>query len=126
LNRAPEAPQTELQAAEWLIRLDADASAETLAEWRQWLEANALNRATYLRLEKGWRETDCLSRLRPLDGSVRLDVFDTFPGLPPAARGPVRARPRWKAPCRMLAGAMLAVLLLGALTLAAVNAAIDR
>ena len=65
-------------AAEWLIRLDADTSAALIAQWRQWLAQNPRNHAEYRRLERIWRETDCLKNLCPLDGAVRLDVLDAF------------------------------------------------
>jgi len=42
------------------------------------LAENPRNQAVYRRLEKIWRETDCLKKLRPLDGTVNLDVMDTF------------------------------------------------
>lgn len=67
-----------MQAAEWLVRLDADTSAATIARWRQWLEENPRNHAAYLRLEKAWRETNCLRNLRPLDGRICLDVLEAF------------------------------------------------
>jgi ferric-dicitrate binding protein FerR (iron transport regulator) len=118
LNPTPDALQTELQAAEWLIRLEADASVANLARWRQWLGENARHRAVYLRLERGWRETNCLRKLRPVDGPVRLDLLDDFPGLASSGSHEARAIPRWKIPHRMLTAAMLAVILVGALTLA--------
>jgi ferric-dicitrate binding protein FerR (iron transport regulator) len=64
--------------AEWLIRLDADNSAALIAQWRQWLAENPRNQAAYRRLEKIWRETDCLKNLRPVDGTVSLDVLEAF------------------------------------------------
>lgn len=65
-------------AAEWLIRLDADSSAALIAQWRQWVAEDPRNLAVYRRLEKIWRETDCLKKLRPVDGSVSLAVLDDF------------------------------------------------
>ncbi len=78
LSEPTDALQIETQAAEWLIRLDAATSAATIAQGRQWLRENPRNEAVYQRLEKAWRETDCLRRLRPLDGTVSLDVLDAF------------------------------------------------
>jgi ferric-dicitrate binding protein FerR (iron transport regulator) len=118
LNRTPDALQTELQAAEWLIRLDADASTASLAEWRQWLQKSARHRATYIRLQRGWRETDCLKRLCPLDGNVKLDLLDSFPGLRPVAQERTTAVPRAKGHHRKLAATMLAVIFGVALMLA--------
>jgi transmembrane sensor len=81
LQRPPEAPETEKQAAAWLVRLEADVSAAILAQWRQWLREDTRHHAVYVRIEAGWRQTDCLKRLRPLDGTVDPDVLATFPGL---------------------------------------------
>jgi transmembrane sensor len=80
LNRTPDAFRTEAEAADWLVRLDADNSALTRAQFQKWLAADARHRAVYLRLEKSWREADRLKDLRPLDGSVNVTVLDTFPG----------------------------------------------
>ena len=80
MSHSPEAVQIEAQAAAWLVRLEADTSATTLAQWRQWLNEDNRRYAAYVRIERGWRQTDCLKKLRPPDGSVRLDVLDAFPG----------------------------------------------
>jgi ferric-dicitrate binding protein FerR (iron transport regulator) len=81
LQRPPEAPETEIQAAAWLVRLEADVSAAPLAQWRQWLSEDTRHHVAYVRIETSWRQTDCLARLRPLDGTVDPDVLATFPGL---------------------------------------------
>jgi transmembrane sensor len=86
LQRPPDAPETETQAATWLVRLDADASPAAREQWRRWMSADARHQAAYVRIEHGWDKTDCLERLRPLDGTVDLDVLATFPGLHPAVR----------------------------------------
>jgi ferric-dicitrate binding protein FerR (iron transport regulator) len=126
LKRTRDAFLTEVQAAEWLIRLEADASEANLAQWRHWLGENARHRAAYVRLERGWRETECLKRIRPLDGNVRLDLLDSFPGLPPVqeSRDDPTALPRAKTPrrkarhYRKLAATTLVVILAAALMLA--------
>ncbi len=41
---------------------------------------DARRRAAFVRLEEGWRQTDCLRRLKPLDGAVNPNVLDMFPG----------------------------------------------
>jgi transmembrane sensor len=55
----------EAAAARW-IRCkefgDWDDAAER--EWRSWLEASALHRVAYLRLEEGWKRTERLAALR--------------------------------------------------------------
>jgi ferric-dicitrate binding protein FerR (iron transport regulator) len=81
LNRTADASETQGQAAAWLVRLDAENSAATLAQWRQWLSEDARHRAAYLRLESSWRHADCLKNLQPLDGTVNPSVLESFPGL---------------------------------------------
>jgi len=79
LNRTPNALDTEETAAAWLVRLDADTSEGTLASWQQWLREDARNHAAFVRVEKGWRQAECLKSLRPLDGAVRVDLLNVFP-----------------------------------------------
>ena len=81
-----DAPHTENQAAAWLVRLDADGSAETVKHWQDWMKVDVRRRAAFVRLEEGWRQTDCLRSLRPLDGAVNPNVLDTFPGATPVVR----------------------------------------
>jgi ferric-dicitrate binding protein FerR (iron transport regulator) len=90
LNRTSDAFDTQAQAAAWLVRLEAGSSAATMELWQQWLSEDARHRAAYARVESSWRQSDCLRRLRPLDGKVNLNLLDTFPGLPP------RSRVRWR------------------------------
>ena len=82
MNRTPNAFDTEETAAAWLVRLDADTSPVTLNLWQQLLHEDARHRAAFVRVEKGWRQAECLKSLRPLDGVVREDLLD---GLPTAA-----------------------------------------
>jgi ferric-dicitrate binding protein FerR (iron transport regulator) len=84
LNRTPNAFDTEEQATEWLVRLDADSSETTLASWAQWLREDTRHHAAYVRVEEGWRQAECFKSLRPLDGSVRVDLLDEVVGAPPA------------------------------------------
>ncbi len=81
-----DAPNTENQAAAWLLRLDADSSAENVKHWQNWLKEDVRRRAAFVRLEEGWRQMDCLRSLKPLDGAVNPNVLDTFPGVIPDAR----------------------------------------
>jgi hypothetical protein len=96
LNRIPEAFDNEARAAEWLVRLDADTSAATMASWREWLSDDTRRHATFARLEARWRQVDCLRSLRPLDGTVDADLLDTFPGLGPRPPTPRRKWWRWR------------------------------
>lgn len=79
MNRTPNASDTEETAAAWLVRLDVDTSEVTLASWQQWLREDVRNHAAFVRVEKGWRQAECLKSLRPLDGAVRADLLDAFP-----------------------------------------------
>jgi transmembrane sensor len=88
LSPDSDAFDTEAQAAGWLVRLEADGSAATQAQWRQWLNGDARRHAVYLRLELRWRQAECLQRLCPLDGTVDPDLLDSFPGLQPCTRPP--------------------------------------
>ena len=82
-SRTPDTTATETQAAAWLIRLEGNTSPELLAQWREWLTEDTRHHATYVRIESGWRQTECLKSLRPLDRTVDPDVLTTFPGLQP-------------------------------------------
>ena len=73
LRRTPKALDTEEEAAAWLVRLDANSSAATLASWQQWLREDTGHHDAFVRVEKGWRRSECLKSLRPLDGAVKLD-----------------------------------------------------
>jgi transmembrane sensor len=99
LKRTPDAYDTEAQAAEWLIRLEADSSPCTVELWLQWLNEDTRRRAVFVRLESSWRQTDALRNLQPIDGMVNLEILDTFPGLrspaPPQPPVPGLSRPSW-------------------------------
>lgn len=93
-SRTPDTTATETQAAAWLIRLEGATSPETLAQWREWLTEDTRRHAVYVRIESGWRQTERLKSLRPLDGVVDPDVLTTFPGLQPGGPAPpARFRP---------------------------------
>lgn len=101
MKRTQDAPlnhanQAENQAAAWLVRLDADNSAETVEHWQAWMKDDARRRAAFVRLEQGWRQTDCLKSLKPLDGTVNPNVLDTFPGTSPntSTRNSAAAKPK--------------------------------
>jgi ferric-dicitrate binding protein FerR (iron transport regulator) len=115
LRRTPKALDTEEEAAAWLVRLDADSSSATLASWQQWLHEDTGHHAAFVRVEKGWRRSECLKSLRPLDGTVKLDLMDGFPGVGPASR---RTRAGRRARYATLAVALGAGALAGLLVLA--------
>ena len=120
LNRTPGAFDNEVQAAEWLVRLEADPSAATTSLWLRWLSKDARHHAAFARLEARWRQVDCLRSLRPLDGRVDVDLLDTFPGVRPRS-GPRRRLRRLsslRAPYGELAVAAAASALAGMLVLA--------
>ena len=123
MNRTPVAFDNEVQAAEWLVRLEADPSAATMSLWLRWLSKDARHHAAFARLEARWRQVDCLRSLRPLDGSVDVDVLDTFPGARPGSGPRRRSGWRWhlsslRAPYGELAVAAAAGTLAGLLVLA--------
>ena len=116
MHRTPKAPDTEEAAAAWLVRLDADTSAATLASWQQWLSEDTGHHAAFVRVEKGWRRSECLKSLRPLDGAVKLDLMDSFFGVVgPASQ---RTRMGWRARYATLAVALGASALASLLVLA--------
>ena len=45
------------------------------------MKEDVRRRAAFVRLEQGWRQTECLKSLKPLDGSVNPNVLETFPGV---------------------------------------------
>src|SRR5262245_27941638 len=68
----------ESAAAHWLIRLEADPSPQTRAEFEAWLGADARHQAAYIRMERTWSHADIVKRLRPLDGAIDEEVINKF------------------------------------------------
>ena len=112
-----DAPHTENQAAAWLVRLDADGSAENVKHWQDWMNDDVRRRAAFVRLEEGWHQTDCLRSLKPLDGAVNPNVLDTFPGAVPAAPAPKPKVPYGELAIQTVAVALAAAMLAGKLVL---------
>ena len=120
---------TEAQAAGWLVRLEADGSAVTEAQWRQWVSGDPRRHVAYLRLELRWRQAECLRRLRPLDGAVDPDLLATLPtshrwrfvGFPPLRFGCPGLQPVMQPPAPASRGDRTAYRALAA-TLTAVTA----
>lgn len=96
MNPSTDVHRTEEEAAGWLIRLDAGPSAAMHAQFQEWLEADARHRAAYLRLESGWRGSDVLKNLRPLNGTVDLNLLNAFPDRR-RARAPVASPTLYRA-----------------------------
>ena len=81
MKRTPDVFDIEARAAEWLIRLEADSSTDTVELWLQWLKEDARHHAVFVRLESSWRQADALRRLQPIDGRINLEILNAFPGL---------------------------------------------
>ena len=97
MKRTPDTFDIEAQAAEWLIRLEADSSPYTVELWLQWLKEDPRRRAVFVRLESIWRQTDALRSLQPIDGRINVGILDAFPGLRPPRppQPPVTGPSRW-------------------------------
>jgi len=102
----------ESEAANWLIRLERDPSAEIRANFDTWLAADPRHHAAFIRLEKTWSRTDILKRLRPLDGAIDEQVLDKF-GVSTPIFDPPKKKP--KTPLLAVAAALL-VVAVGAVT----------
>jgi transmembrane sensor len=109
----------ESEAANWLIRLERDPSAQMRARCDAWLAADPRRQAAFIRLEQTWGRADILNRLRPLDGAVDEQVIDKF-GIPEAISAPPQKKPR--NPLFAIAASLL-VVAVGAITWIAVSRA---
>jgi hypothetical protein len=69
------ADDIEQEAAQWLVRVDADASPERYAELDRFLSRNPRHRAAFLRLSVAWRRANALKNLVPLDQRVDPDLL---------------------------------------------------
>jgi transmembrane sensor len=96
------ANETEIQAAEWLARLDRnDPSAVDLAEFDQWKAADPRNGAAHARLAATWQALDRIRAIRPstdepidndyLNGAAQDPPADDSKASPPPLR--LRRRP---------------------------------
>jgi transmembrane sensor len=103
-HRSDEMPANDIEsdAADWLIRLEGDASPQTRADFEAWLASDPRHKATFIRLQKTWNYVDIVQRLRPLDGTIDEQVIDKF-GLP--ARLPEATTPQPRNRTRLLAAA---------------------
>ena len=83
---------TEQRAAEWLVRMDAGASAVEQQELQSFLDVSPRHRAAYVRLSVAWNRADRLRQLTPPDSDVDEDLLSPVASMdvPERAR-----RPRW-------------------------------
>ena len=83
---------TEQRAAEWLVRMDAGASAVEQQELQSFLDVSPRHRAVYVRLSVAWNRADRLRQLSPLGADVDADLLSPTDraDVPPRVR-----RPRW-------------------------------
>ena len=90
--------ETEIQAGEWLARLDrGDATPADLAAFDRWKATDPRNAAAYARLAATWQALDRIRAIRPsadepidddyLNGALQQSPFDSSPSsLPPSAQ----------------------------------------
>jgi transmembrane sensor len=108
------AHDTEAEAAEWLIRLEEDASAANRANFDAWVAEDPRNHAAFLRLEKTWSRADVLRKLRPLDGVIDEQVLDKFEVPTPIFDKPARIAAPRRQKLRIAIAAALLVVVIGA------------
>jgi transmembrane sensor len=87
--------QVEIEAAEWLARLDRDPSAAELTAFDRWGATDARNAAAYARLAATWQALDRIRAIRPsadepidndyLNGSLQHSRPEPLHDLLPAA-----------------------------------------
>jgi len=69
------ADQISDEAANWLIRVEAESSPELWQGLQAWLDADPRHRAAFVRLRVAWHRVDALKNMRPLDGTVDADLL---------------------------------------------------
>ena len=62
-------------AAEWLVRLEGQASPELWDTFEKWMDHDPRHRAAFVRLRVAWNRVDRLKYLRPADGTVDADLL---------------------------------------------------
>jgi len=63
------------EAADWLIRLEAQTTPELWDELQKWLDADTRHRAAFVRLRVAWHRVDTFKNLRPADGTIDSDLL---------------------------------------------------
>jgi transmembrane sensor len=80
--------QVEIEAAEWLARLDRDPSAAELTAFDRWRARDAHNAAAYARLAATWQALDRIRAIRPgADEPIDNDYLSR--SLPPSHSRPL-------------------------------------
>ena len=81
--------EAEIQAGEWLAKLDRDdPSAADLGEFDQWKAADPRNAAAYARLAATWQALDRIRAVRPsADEPINNDYLNGGVPHPPRSRG---------------------------------------
>jgi ferric-dicitrate binding protein FerR (iron transport regulator) len=84
-NRTPRpttscsAKEINRSAAMWLARLESPSSPELWDEFQNWLEAHPRHRAAFIRLRVAWNSVDSMREMRPIDGTIDLDLLSPEP-----------------------------------------------
>jgi transmembrane sensor len=65
----------ESMAAHWLVELNSQNSPEQSNAFQEWLNADIRHQSAFERQRSAWIACDGLKTLRPLDGSIDLDVL---------------------------------------------------
>jgi transmembrane sensor len=65
------------EAADWLIRVEAQSTPELWEDLQGWLDAHPRHRAAFVRLRVAWHRADALKYLRPLDGAIDPDLLSS-------------------------------------------------
>ncbi len=111
-NRAPDEERIELEAAEWLARLDFGMSGEEQDDYIEWMSRDKRHRQAVKRVQWGWQELDRLAGLQTtLEAPVNRDLLGSDDGSTEALRW---YRRYWKS---VVSAGVVAALVLGVLSL---------
>lgn len=69
-------------ATAWLIRLERESTPELWEELQDWLEAHPRHRAEFIRQRTAWNRCDKLKMLRPLDGTIDIELLSKIEFVP--------------------------------------------
>ncbi len=65
------------EAADWLIRVEAQSTPELWDDLQKWLDADPRHRAAFVRLRVAWHRADALKYLRPPDGVIDPELLSS-------------------------------------------------